>query len=259
MPSFLEAFRLASLIQVLLYAWLAARMFMTRLWRTYRFFTFLVCFEVLRTLIAGSIPMRSNAYAYLYFVSQPVTWLLHALVVVEVFKVSLRSHPGIATVGRHAVTIAIGLSVLVSLGLLVVAGQGGDTRYLKLENFLILERVIYSSLLTFVLLLAAFLAYYPVPLTRNAMVHTSLLAVYFIARTALWLLRNLMGPDYTNAINFGFVLTVCLCVAAWALLLKPVGESEVARVRRQHRAEDEERLIAQLDALNSSLARAAKK
>jgi hypothetical protein len=258
MPSLFEAIRLASLIQVVLYACLAARLFRAGLWRTYRFFAVLVCYEIVRTLVAGSIPLRTNTYAYFYFLTQPITWFLHAMVVLEVFRVALRSHPGVSTVGRYTVTISVVLAVVMSLGSLLVAGQGGDTRYLRLETFFLLERVIYSSLLVFVLLLAGFLAYYPVPLTRNAMVHTTVLGVYFISRATLWVVRNLAGPDLTSVLNLSFVLLVCLCVASWAVFLTPAGEAEVTRVRR-YDAADEERLVAQLDALNNSLSRAAKK
>ena len=55
------------------------------------------------------------------------------------------------------------------------------------------------------------------------------------------------------------LVTSALCWLAWLTLLSPKGEAVKVTFRREWKAEDEERLVAQLTAINSSLLRATRK
>jgi len=50
-----------------------------------------------------------------------------------------------------------------------------------------------------------------------------------------------------------------LCLGYWVFALKPQGESKSIVVSHQWKPEQEERLLSQLQAINSSLLRAARK
>jgi hypothetical protein len=255
----LEAFRVTTVVQIILYSAVLIRLFASSLSRHYRLFTVFIAFELVRAIVTGGLSVRSMLYGYLYFLTQPIAWMLHALVVLELFRIALSSHPGIATLGRRIVIGAVAISAGISVATLAITSRSSDSRYVILENYLVLERVINSSLMIFVLLLGVFLAYFPVPLSRNARLHAGLFGLYFLGRTSLWLLRNLLGPDFTDEMNLVMFAVVGCCLAAWALFLTPAGETQVVRSRPRFSPEDEHRLVAQLDALNRTLVGSAKK
>jgi hypothetical protein len=237
---------------------LAARLFASSLYRTYRWFCAYVVFEILRNIASVFIPNGTIAYGYMYLSTQPVFLFLQAAVVFEVIRLAVRNHPGIATLGRKLLLWALVLSTGGSL-VTLLGGVQTNSPYRLLEYVFTLERLINSSLFGVVLIFLLFLAYFPVPLTRNALIHAGLFGAYFISKTLLLLVRNMMGPEITNTINTGITLLSACLLFAWAFLLRASGEQQPVRSSRRRDAAEEERLIAQLDSINSTLLESAKK
>jgi hypothetical protein len=119
------------------------------------------------------------------------------------------------------------------------------------------ERGIYLSLATFLVLILLFLTRYPVPLSRNVIVHAAVFSVYFTSNTLILLARALFGLRFNETAS-GFLLAISvLCVYAWLLLLSPRGEE--VRVQLPHFGpEHEERILRQLDSINATLLRVSR-
>jgi hypothetical protein len=195
----------------------------------------------------------------MYFATQPIAWVLNALVVLEVFQSALAAHPGIATLGRRTVTFALIAAAGLSVGTLLLLSGIPHSPFEILERYLLVERVIYSSLLAFLLILLAFLAYYPVPLSRNALVHASILSIYFVTRVTLWIIRNLAGPQFTQTANLTLAVVVAAALISWTICLTRAGEAQKVRSSRRSDKAEEERLIAQLERINATLLRSGRK
>jgi hypothetical protein len=79
-----------------------------------------------------------------------------------------------------------------------------------LRKLFYVEIPIISSLVLFILLIAMYLTYYPVPLPRNALVYTTGYVVYFISKTALLVLINLHQAASVRTFS-----TILLYVGLW--------------------------------------------
>ena len=258
MYSFLVAASIFSLLKLTVYLGLALRLLSTGLFRTYRYFSAYILFEILRMVTAAIVPNRTDLYAQIYFVTQPVTWLLRALVVLELFKIALASRPGIATLGRKVVGWSVVTSMLVATGS-IVFGVDEDSPYRVLEYYFLFERVISTTLLVFVLLLIGFLAHFPVPLSSNARAHAAVFGFYCTATTAGLYVRGLLGPAVAEMANTALSISVVVAVLAWTFLLGSQGELAPVRLARRRSEDDEQRLLRQLNAINQTLARSGRR
>jgi hypothetical protein len=248
----------ANIAQLAAYALVLARIFSAGLHKTYRSFTIYICFEAIRLATVGFIPVATNLYSYAYFVTQPFAWCLYLLVILELCQLALRNHAGIATFARRGLIGALGISTAVSLGTLAFDGEVPGLDDIVRSYFLV-ERLILSSLLIFLLLFTAFLAYFPVPVNRNTVMHTRIFACYFFVRTVILIFRNLISGDAVYGINIFVSLLATATLTAWAMLLSRAGEEVKTTTSYRRDPEAERRLIAQLDALNDTLLSSVKK
>jgi hypothetical protein len=122
----------------------------------------------------------------------------------------------------------------------------------------IFERPVLSSLIVFVLLICGFLVYYPVPLGRNVIVYLAGYSVYFTMMATMALLQNLgyFWNRQASSVDMGITLA---CQLFWLLALSRQGEKKRVVVGHQWKPGDEQRLLAQLEAINSSLLRSGRK
>lgn len=246
--------------QLVAYTVLTFRLFSTKLNSVYRWFSAYILYELARVILFGFMNPRTNLYTAIYFVTQPITWCLYLLVILELYQLVLRNHPGIAKFGRRAVLIGLSVSTAISLATLFLDLQHPSPMYVRIATYVLIERLIVSSLLLFLLLLTAFLTYFPVPVNRNTVVHTRIFACYLTVKAALLIFRNMIVRDELAAmINLVVQLLSTACLVAWSVLLTRSGESVERRRPSGRDREAEERLIAQLDAINSTLLGSAKK
>lgn len=246
-----------SLVQIGSYLLLLRKLFKTGLARKYKYFACYLGFECLRIPIMSAIPLRTNTYAHAYFATQPIVWLLYVLMVFELFQLVLKGHIGIATLSRKALSWALAASGIVSVLTLVLDLQRRTTDSAILFNFMLLERLIMTSLLVLVLCLIVFLSYFPVPLSRNGRVHACIFATFFAVRTALLFIRTWFGLETAAVLNVVAYSLMIGCLIGWIWLLTPEGEA--VSQREKPATDSEARLLAQLDALNQTLLRSARK
>ena len=240
-----------------------ARVFSAGLHKTYRWFTVYLCYETARLALFGFMPVATKRYGDIYFSTQPVTWCLYVLVILELYRLALKNQPGIASFARRALMIALAASVLIAVATLAFETRESDFGLFDvrniIRNYVVIERLILSSLLIVLLLFTAFLAYFPVPLNRNAVVHTRVFACYFLLRTVLLIFRNLITGDAAYGVNMVLSILATASLLAWAALLSRAGEEIPTSTSYRRDPEQEERLIAQLNAINRTLLTSAKK
>lgn len=225
----------------------------------YPFFCSYLAFRLIRSIALFALPFGTNAYGFLWAGSAPISWVLYILVVLELYSLVLSNYKGIATFGRWVLMAALGISILISASTLVADLSNPAERFRTFLIFNAIERGIDSSLAIFLLLITAFLLWYPVPLSRNIVLHAIVFSVYFLSGTMGLLVRNLTGTEVLDAVNMVLMAITLLCLSLWILLLNRKGESKTTVLRQHWRLEDEEQLVQHLDAINSTLLRAARK
>ena len=247
-----------SAAQLLAFGVVLARIYTAGLNRTYRWFTIYMWYESVRLIMMGFFgPVATNFYAYLYFYTQPVTWCLYVSVILELYHLSLKNHVGIATFARKTLIIALAGATAVSLGTLTFESQ--QANFSVVSTYVLIERLILSSLLVLLLVFTGFLAYFPVPVNRNTLVHTRIFAVYFLVRTGILIFRNIVTGEAVHVVNIVVQLLATAALVSWALLLSRGGEEVKAVTSIRRAPEMEEKLVAQLDAINRTLLTSAKK
>jgi len=243
-----------TVLQAAALAGLCVRVWGTGLYRVYRYFFSYLLLALLQTAVPF-FPLRSAAYLYLFMASEACVVALYALVVLETYNIILRDLPGIASAARRYIKIAIALAALASL---LLAGLERKPATFP-QYFFVCERAIVSSLLVLVLLSVAFLAYYPVPLNRNAVNYSVGFAVYLVAKTAALFINNLRYFWWYRQINSTLIAVSCACLLFWLFTLSRDGETKTVLVGHLWKPEDEQRVISTLRGYSASLIRIAKK
>jgi len=241
----------------------AVKLYRTGLYRKYRFFFWYFLFRVPNStwpLFFNNF-LNTNATVYYYFwvATEPVTWVFHTLVILELYKLVLEKHKGLYTLGRWAMFGGIGTSLIISLISLIPRMVKDMTRQSKtMIVYLYMERGVMLGLAIFLLFMMGFLVLYTVPLSRNVTVHARVYAVFFFSNFLTFLLLSLFPSGRTEFLhilpwtNLVADAVSMICVYDWFFLLNAAGE-EVHTSQPILGPEQERRVLQQLDALNATL------
>ncbi len=236
-------------VQIIALVLLCLRMGLAGLYRVYVYFFGYLVLELLQSLIPVLVPLESRLYRDAFVASQAFIVAFYALVVLELYSKVLGGLTGIAAVARRYIQIVLVLAIGIALLLLgLVKSKATLTGYL-----FTFERTVMASLVVFILLVTLFLVYYPVPLGRNIIAYLMGYAVYFLTRATATLTINL-GHLARELSSVVMVVSV-LCLIFWIIALNREGETKRVVIGHQWNPADEQRLRAQLDAINASLLR----
>lgn len=246
------------------YVVLLVRLYATDLMGTYRGFALCIAAQLAQSVVLLTITALGNhvpreAYAYAYIFTTPLIWVTYILVVLEVYTLVLQRFEGISTLSRWALRVVLGVAIVAALVTAVPEMNEVFKKYSEtLSYFSLVERAVVSSLVFFLLLIAGFLLWFPVPLTRNAVVHTTLFCCFFLTIAAGLFFRDSKGSG-TRLVSTAMLGIGNLCLLLWVVLLRPSGESTQVVSRPSFAREDEEKLLSQLDAVNAALLRSYRK
>jgi len=238
--------------------------------RVYRVFAAYVLFRVARLVVLATLPRlwyfvhrqpyhpyENNAYGWIWALSEPVMWTLQILVVLELYSLVFQNHKGIASLGRW--TVLTGLTIAVALSSITLPSELSHSAvtYVILRWCSLAERGVDASLVVFLLLITAFLVWFPVPLNRNVVLYSMVYALYFIAGTLAELANNLGGLATWNVVSLATKGLDLVCLSLWIVYLSRAGEAKTVVFNHTWTPEREELLMRQLGAINASLLRSA--
>lgn len=237
-----------------------ARLLHFGLHRKYRVFFAYLLFSACRSGVLLALDVRSGAYMKFWIVSQPVLWVFYVLLVLELYSLILDSHRGLYTLGRWAMYGALALALISSLISLAPPANDPLRQSEWIAFYALVARGLLFSLVVFLALIMLFLSRYPVVLNRNVIVHSLVYSVFFLSSSLAFLLRSMFGYQMTHSSNTLLTGISAACVLAWSFFLTAEGERRACRLRPALSGAGQERhLIQQLDALNATLLRAARK
>ena len=235
------------------------KLFRSGLYRRYRFFFVYLVSLVPYGICLLVLDVHSGLYQEFWTVTTPLFWLLYLLVVFELCGLILEKHKGLYTLGRWAMYFGISVAVTLSLlSLLPRITPATPQRSRIMGYILATERGVDFSLAIFILLILLFLSRYPVPLSRNVVVHSVVFSLFFLSNTLGLLLYSVFGLHVNDQINLLLMGTSSASVVAWLVLLNAKGE-KVRLSTLQFGRGDEARILLQLDSLNDTLLRASRK
>lgn len=237
------------------------RLWSEKLARLYPFLTAFLAAEVIQNGILFPFGRETKTYALLYEFSAAVLWVLAYLVVLELYRLTLESYPGISSVGRKAVSWSMGLAVAVSIIYAVpdLKSAGGVQKLFIDRVYPILERSTVLGLLLFLVLIQMFLYHYRLQLPRNRMIYVTGYALYFGISMALDIVWAAFGIKIASTIDLWIVAATGVILLAGAVLLSQKGEAKVEAAELDSGADtDRARLQQQLAEMNRMLSRAAR-
>jgi hypothetical protein len=249
--------RLVPLFFIGCHAILLWRLWSEKLAGVYLWLTVFLAAEVLQSAIVYPFSRNTRAYILLFEFSTPVIWLLAYLVVLELYRLTLEAYPGIASVGRRAVSWCMGLAVAVSVIYAIpdLRGVGGAEPFV-VRVFPILERSTVLGLLVFLVLIQLFLFHYRLPLSRNRMIYVTGYAVYFGVIMVLDIVWTVLGMRVAAPVGLWTVAVGGVILIFGAALLSHNGEAQVTLDPGADT--DRARLQRQLAEMNRMLSRAAR-
>lgn len=235
-----------------------------KLWRSglsLKYTSFTVAALAVALLSLAAMPFTPGTFAYglVWIISEPIILLLYVLVVLELYALVLRDYAGLATLSRRSLSVFVGLSIGISLLTLFPDLNHPETRSPWLVYVHILQRGVMTSLLVFLMFMLGFLAWYPVRVSRNTIVHSMVFVVFFLSRTISTFYLNVVGDEARRLVSLALLVINVACVSVWILALNPAGERVVVRTGLLVGEQNESRLIGKLDTLNTLLQRSARK
>jgi hypothetical protein len=249
--AYLRWLEYANIAATLVVVW---RLLDQKLQQAYRWFFVYLVYDVADSL-TGLIPLHDRASVYRYIAVQGTQTILAIFVVFEIYRLALAERKALARFSRNFVTLAILVSVVLSVMTLLL--QGPTIKFLPLRVMLVAEGFLDSTQLLLLLLMAAFLAWFPLDIRKNLAVYIAGFAVYFTSRWVVVFLvvRRIAYSEWVNVISFAITL---LCMGSWIGAMRNAGERETTITGHRWNPAEMDRLKGQLDEINASLERLAR-
>ena len=234
---------------------LLLRLSATGLWRLYR-----VLFSYFLAMLGGSllllqISFRSNSYALVYMVDEVILHVLAWFTVLELYRLALAKHSGLASFGR---TTMWGVSAGVAFLALVSALLDRDIprgQSVILHRFFTVDRTLEMAIILLLLLIAVFITWFPVKMPGNAVLSIAGFSSFYIVRAGGLLAANLLPRAHLAAINDSMIAVSAALLLAWTVALRPAENSQEVVTGHAWNPQALGELSRQLDTINTALAR----
>jgi hypothetical protein len=248
--------------RVLLFSTACHFVLLWRLWsqkliRVYLFLTIFLAAETVQDLVALPIQPQTTLYGWIFLLSTPVIWILAYLVVLELYRLILEDYPGIASVGRKAVTWCLGLALIVSFAYAIPELRTSQGRFPVLRIYLIAERSTVLALLLFLVLIQLFLFRYRLRLSSNRMIYATGYALYFGVGVAQDIIYIALGIRVVDTVTLWMNSLAATLLLAGTALLSSRGEAKV-QLEAVDSSSDRARLQRELTDINRLLSKAAR-
>jgi hypothetical protein len=248
---------------------LITKLLSLRLHRVYYAFCCLLAADLLGSVLwwasVSSFFGHKWDYRPIWLVDRLAVWVFTIWTVALLLQSVLQNFPGILAMSRrvfrYAWLLAAAVGVASAFAEYSVSGIG--TQYsslaLALSVGIICERVIATVALLAILLIFAFLLWFPVRIPRNLAYLCSGFVVYFGTITFFFLARSFWSQDTVRLASTIVSVIGAACYIYWAIFINAAGESVPARLTIEWRPTDQARLLEQLEGINQSLLRAARR
>jgi hypothetical protein len=236
---------------------LSARLYFLGLHRRYPAFVLFLMFFGMQSAVLTVLSRTSGAYQRVWLLTEPIEWILYVWVVLELYSLVLRDYPGLYSVGRWSLIVAISAALLTSGFSLIVPSHSTQQGRL-MAFYYIAERAVNFSLVVFLVTILLLLTWYPITLNRNTIIHSLVFSVYFISNTAIFVLLTTRGFGMIRIAGYVIQAVNLGALGIWLAMLNTAGEQDRQKLRPGWMPGREEELVLQLNGLNIALLRTAR-
>jgi hypothetical protein len=241
-----------TLIECIALTILVVRLLVSGLFRQYKFFFCYLVADFIQSTEPYVIRFHTNLYGHIFLATESLMLIFYVLIVFELYSVVLGGLKGIARVAQRYTAAALAVSLLIALLLRTALPHPRNI----IEVFFYFESAVVLSLVLFILLITAFVVYYPVPLHNNALTYSIGYALYFLSKAALLFLNSAAASGWMRACSTAALVISTVCIVFWAIYLNPEGERRTTVAgHRWSTAGTQEQVLKRLHELNDSLLR----
>ena len=204
-------------------------------------------------------------YRLFWICQATILWILSVWLVYALVEAILASFPGILRFSRIFLNVV--LSMAVAIGLLTIkpemsvvgAGTYADPVTRWYATWIVLDRVISMTAALILILVLAFILWFPVRMPRNLAVLSVGFVIYFGVKTTFRLFLSYFSSHLDEPSLRPYNLTIStvlvVCFVYWILFITPQGQYREVKLGHSWRIGEQDRLLGQLEALNASLLR----
>jgi len=228
------------------------RMYSQRLAGAYRLLLLYLIVDVCGDLamLAATLAGSDKWDAFAYYWGQAAKVVLAAFVAMELFRLALAEHPALGRFGQRVIGYFFGTGFLVA-AVNVWFGfryQGSEITGI----FTAFERSMDMAVMVALLLMVAFLLWYPVRMRRNVALCIGGFVLYSFERWALLLIEALNPPSLREVSTVMLCLSLALFVF-WTLGLNRAGERVSTVTGHRWSAASAANLAAKLNHINAHM------
>jgi hypothetical protein len=250
----MDPYPAALILTALANAFAICRAVFLRLQQTLPWVVLFLVYQFCQFVVIGSLPTDSRLYRQLYIISEPLVSILGIMVVREMYHRAFASYPGISSLARWS-TRAAGAAAIVVCGVMVSLTPAKDLTPKVVYSYAVFwEECVLFTLAAFIFVMVFILWRYPIRLESNLAANIAIFTVFFFGTSAL-----LAAQEPETVRNYGLLGLSSVCYMAWGLLLKRRSEISIVRLRPHLDDMQAERLLQQLGAINTMLARSARR
>jgi hypothetical protein len=206
-------------------------------------------------LVLAGIPYQSKAYAWTFIAQEVFIHVLAIFVVLEIYRIALAGHAGLAAFGRAGILIATVLAVTVAVAISLVDRDIPSGQLAAFHWFLTFQRSWDLALLVFLVLIGLFITWFPVKLSKNTAIGIAGFSVIFFVRAGILLAANVLPRKNVPAVNNAAMILETVMTLAWAAAIRPEKVKDQVTPGHFWDPGEMDRLSQQLDSINAALAR----
>jgi hypothetical protein len=245
------------------------RLLTLRLHRVYRVFSVFVLYELFSFSVAWlSAIIRDPRldYRIVFIVLELVGAVLMLWMVYELLAAILGHLPGIYRLSRRILNYTFLIAFLIALltAKAEYATEPGMSFFpLSLDGAvrvsIVTERIISTAALVVLLLILAFVLWFPVQMPKNLVFFSFGFVAYFSCKTGLYLAHSYLPPQLAAQVGTMGMAVIDLCFIYWAITISREGEAAPLRIGHRWHKDEQQRLLSQLEGMNTVLLRGVRK
>jgi hypothetical protein len=232
--------------------------------RVYRIFVGFLAVQslgVLAYFVCAKWPLIDYQTVWFFFTALLAIfslWLAYSLALAVLAEL-----PGILRFSRRLLNIAFPVAVLIAFSTAKSEYWMTPSHSMRpltdqlIYAFVVAEKGLSMAAVIVLIVILAFILWFPVKMSKNLAVFSIGLVVYFAAKTALKLLTIYSSVNAAPVIDLCVSGILVLCFLYWMVFLTAEGQRAEVRVGHGWRPEEQEKLLGQLEALNGALMRSS--
>jgi hypothetical protein len=235
-------------------ALLIASILWTKLFKAHPFFLAYLLADGVQSVLRIVYGDNPGYDQLIYMAGNSVNLILITFTIREVSRVAFEGYSGLAEFSKRASGYLGAASALAALSFAALDPSLSYTKGHLLQHFYTLERIVYSTLLIYLLVVSVFMAWFPVRIRRTMAIFIGGFVAFFVSQCAVLLLvnrTNRTAPWLTLV-----MLTVSLlCAAIWIAAFRLEGQDAIAVTGIRWNPAALVKLTRQLEHINASLKR----